>query len=150
MSMKKRELQTAEAKQITALKMEFFRLWELRWTRLRSGMLLMGWGFAGVVLASLIRSMLEGLVASEMVEQLEAVLSIMIPTFMWVSIFIAAGGMVLIIGGFVAKFRAENIEIQIIRLDPEERVLTSWPEEIGRGIRASLDERRQADHPSRP
>jgi hypothetical protein len=64
-----------------------------------------------------------------------------VPALVWVSIPVFLVGIALMVDGYRFERKADLVDLQMRRLDPEDRLLSSWPEEIGRGIRARLDER---------
>lgn len=108
--------------QVAALRSEGLDAWTTRSTRLTQSTTLILMGFAAIGASVYFRAQ----------------------PLTYAGLVVVLASSVLFADSLRHRFRAERIDVEMRRLDPGARLLTSWPEEYVRDIRAALDRRAKA------
>jgi hypothetical protein len=132
-----------ETKQrILDLRAEGADLWVTRGARLSQSLWLMGLAIVLFIMVEWLGTAAIDMLTSRSPDQAQTVRALMNNSFLITPAVMFLASCALFVDSLRLRFKIERIDLEMCRLDPEARLLTSWPEEIGRGIRASLDKRR--------
>ena len=130
------------ARRISELANEGARLWVARDERLRQSLWLMGLAIALFVAAQVLGPVVVEMLAGQSPDAAQTVSELLSNSFLVAPAVMLFTSCALFVDSLRLRFKVESIDLEMRRLDPEARFLTSGPEELGRAVRAALDKRR--------